>query len=677
MAYVINKTDSSFLVTVADGAVDNTTTSVSLIGRGAVNYGELMAENLVHLLENFAYSSPPTSPLVGQLWYNTSEDAISVFNGTDWVAPVDTNYYSTVTNTTGTASITVNNDLGITVGAAAKLNVGYDTSSGKLEFTPFTDSPAQAAISIDPTSKLVTVFGDPVDDLGVATKRYVENWPNVVFDSNNRAAITNNSFLMTLGNVAVMAASSTAVNFSLTPNAPTVGFADNSTSLATTAFVQAQKISPALTGIPTAPTAPAGTNTNQLATTSFVRTAVNNGLASIDFSPYALKESPIFTGVPRADTAIDGTNTTQLATTEFVTRSVALRIGEIDFSPYARKESPTFTGVPRAPTANVTANTTQLATTAFVQAQKDSPVFTGSPRSTTPPAGDRTTRIATTAFVGDEIATIVGNIDFSPYAPKNSPKFTGLAEAPTPPFGSSTMQLATTEFVQNAVGAIDLSPYATKNSPTLTGIPTAPTASAGSRTAQLATTAFVQNEFDIFKETADLTLYAKKHSPILTGSPQAPTAPTSTNNTQLATTAFVQAQKDSPVFTGTPTAPTAAVGTNNGQIATTAFVNNAIAQSQLDRPFVLSMDTRGLGTPLSTSLVPTLNNLIPPARLLPGTQCHVRSTRQNISVTPVVTYRISYVTSVGISATVNNPTVVEKLVFQVNSNSTSWVYVSG
>jgi hypothetical protein len=69
---------------------------------------------------------------------------------------------------------------------------------------------------------------------------------------------------------------------------------------ASEAYVQAQKISPAFTGIPSAPTAAAGTATTQLATTAFV---IN---------------SPIFSGTPRAPTAALGTNTTQIASTAFV-----------------------------------------------------------------------------------------------------------------------------------------------------------------------------------------------------------------------------------------------------------------------------------------------------------------------------------------------------------------------
>jgi hypothetical protein len=58
------------------------------------------------------------------------------------------------------------------------------------------------------------------------------------------------------------------------PTAPTAGATTNTTQIASTAFVQAQKVSPALTGVPTAPTPPLGSNNTQVATTEFVQLAV-------------------------------------------------------------------------------------------------------------------------------------------------------------------------------------------------------------------------------------------------------------------------------------------------------------------------------------------------------------------------------------------------------------------
>lgn len=85
MAYVINKTDGSELITVADGSVDNTT-SLTLIGRNYFSYGESQNENFVKLLENFASTVPPPSPLDGQLWFdkNPGVNKIKVFVGSSF-----------------------------------------------------------------------------------------------------------------------------------------------------------------------------------------------------------------------------------------------------------------------------------------------------------------------------------------------------------------------------------------------------------------------------------------------------------------------------------------------------------------------------------------------------------------------------------------------------------------
>ena len=56
-----------------------------------------------------------------------------------------------------------------------------------------------------------------------------------------------------------------------TPTAPTASAATNTTQVASTAFVQDQKVSPAFTGTPTAPTAATTTDTTQIATTAFVQ----------------------------------------------------------------------------------------------------------------------------------------------------------------------------------------------------------------------------------------------------------------------------------------------------------------------------------------------------------------------------------------------------------------------
>jgi hypothetical protein len=255
------------------------------------------------------------------------------------------------------------------------------------------------------------------------------------------------------------------------------------------------------TGPVICPTPSVGDNSTLVATTAFVDTAITNvavptpsttlpnmdGTAAIGAltTKYALPDhvhpsdmsraplaSPVFTGVPAAPTATAGTNTTQLATTAFVGTAIAnipniplpsSTVPLVDATPglvgtstaYARGDhvhpsdtsraplaSPTFTGVPAAPTASVGTSTTQLATTAFVGA-----AITNVASSTSP-------LMDGTAAVG--IGTAYARADHvhpsdTSRAPLASPAFTGTPLAPTTVAGTSNQQIATTAFVMAAV----------------------------------------------------------------------------------------------------------------------------------------------------------------------------------------------------------------------------------
>jgi hypothetical protein len=83
MAYVINKFNGVQLVVLDDGTID-TSTSLGLVGRNYVGYGETQNENFVFLLENFANTAPPSRPLTGQIWFNTTNDTAYAYDGTQW-----------------------------------------------------------------------------------------------------------------------------------------------------------------------------------------------------------------------------------------------------------------------------------------------------------------------------------------------------------------------------------------------------------------------------------------------------------------------------------------------------------------------------------------------------------------------------------------------------------------
>jgi len=81
MAYTINLTNGTIFATVADGTV-NTASSMTLVGKNYAGYGEFLDENFIHLLENAANTSAPGAPLTGQLWWDSTNALMKVYNGT-------------------------------------------------------------------------------------------------------------------------------------------------------------------------------------------------------------------------------------------------------------------------------------------------------------------------------------------------------------------------------------------------------------------------------------------------------------------------------------------------------------------------------------------------------------------------------------------------------------------
>jgi hypothetical protein len=164
MTYTVTTTAGATIATVADGTVNTTATSLTLIGKNYAGYGIFLNENYVQLLENFSNSTAPTAPLTGQLWYDNVNDILKVYNAANNVwKPIS----SAITQATSpSAAISVTGD------------IWWDTTNAQLKVWS-----GSAWITIGPTYTSTSGTSGPVtesilDTSAVShnvTKFYVSN----------------------------------------------------------------------------------------------------------------------------------------------------------------------------------------------------------------------------------------------------------------------------------------------------------------------------------------------------------------------------------------------------------------------------------------------------------------------------------------------------------------------
>ena len=87
MPYSVNFTDkeNKTPITVFDNT-SSTDTSLTFPGRNVTGYGQIIAENFLALLENFASADEPINPIEGQLWYNSTDGVLQIWDNTAWKA---------------------------------------------------------------------------------------------------------------------------------------------------------------------------------------------------------------------------------------------------------------------------------------------------------------------------------------------------------------------------------------------------------------------------------------------------------------------------------------------------------------------------------------------------------------------------------------------------------------
>ncbi len=216
----------------------------------------------------------------------------------------------------------------------------------------------------------------------------------------------------------------------------------------------APKDSPTLTGMPKTPTPPAGNNSTLIASTAFVQAAI---LALIGGAPATLDT------LKEIAAAIN--NDPNFSTT--INNALALK------APLA---SPALTGAPTAPTAVQSTNNTQIATTAFVKsavaglvgsspealdtlnelaaALGNDPNFATTVMNAL--AGKQPLDATLTNLSGKSISGLLEYLRIGEiYAPINSPSFTGTPSVPTADQSEIDFRIANTAFVAQAIAILN------------------------------------------------------------------------------------------------------------------------------------------------------------------------------------------------------------------------------
>jgi hypothetical protein len=510
MSYPINTTNSTKLFDLLDGTT-NSELGVTLIGRNYTNYGEFQNENFVRLLENFASPQDPSkngayNPLVGTLWYDTTNKRIRVYNGTDWV-PVSERTVSTTAPTSnkigdewysvtdkqlfswdGAEWVVVGPPYSATQGKSGSIveiiiddaNVRHTvvstyTNNHLISITSFDDkfTPAVSiphfgdinpGINLSNTTVLTGKAEDAVRLGGSYANTYARTDVTSTFTQN--VGIVGN---LILGDAAIKFANKSLVvtnrnytgNVEIYVNTPNGNVksivVDGSTGIALMPPTLNSSTSPdALTNKKYVDYNVVAINGNVEALA--VSTASNlaatrtllTGQISVLRTDTNANLTTAQTGINSNVTTLSNNLASNVATFSSDISTLFSNVNTIDTTilTLAPLNSPALTGVPTTPTASLGTNSSQIASTGYVDA-------TGSALSTAF-AGQLA---ATQAALNSTITT-----GLALRAPLLSPTFTGTPAAPTPSSGDNSTKVATTAFVQSAIAAQKF-PYTVSTNP--------------------------------------------------------------------------------------------------------------------------------------------------------------------------------------------------------------------
>ena len=234
------------------------------------------------------------------------------------------------------------------------------------------------AMTIDGSSGLVYLGGNPVSDKGAVTKIYADTLNNSV-NANLSAEVNQLN-----SNIAQV-----RVDYLANISAVTVDYNTKINNLSNSTSSSISTLSTTTDSRLNFGNATSATLQSEIG-------AINNYLPFL-----ANIDSPVFTGFAKAPTRISSDNSANIATTAYVTGAI----------------STVNINLTNAINSVATSAQANLVNAIAPFANISSPIFTGTPKAPTPTAGDNSTKIATTAFVAQATSAIQFNYTVATTAP--------------------------------------------------------------------------------------------------------------------------------------------------------------------------------------------------------------------------------------------------------------------
>lgn len=294
------------------------------------------------IIQNLA--SDPSNPVAGQVYFNTTTNRFRVYTGTDW------DEMGTGGGTVTSVAVSNAEDGGLSVSGSPITSSGTITIGHSNTLASAQTTSGLYPIKIDKNGH-ITEYGTAVGVVSSSADGLAPAFSNANKDTSTDIANTDYLYDATTGKYQKLPATAFS---DTTYTDGTAGYTlkakqDGSGNVITTTY--APLASPALTGIPTAPTATAGDNSTQIATTAFVTGAISGITGSMTFKGTVgtggtAGTSLPTTGVKVGDTykvASDGTYASQSA-----------KVGDLFI---ATATTPTWAYVPSGDDAAVTSIT--------------------------------------------------------------------------------------------------------------------------------------------------------------------------------------------------------------------------------------------------------------------------------------------------------------------------------